>query len=92
MAMDRTSIIEWIQESFKPLTLAVPDTTISLCVDNAISYWNTHSAYKTVEMVDYNVTDGGAVQVPKKIKTVDVTWIRHIGCSYTRFDAGIIYI
>ena len=67
--MDKTAIIEWIQNSFAPLQLAVPDTTIELCVDNAISYWNTHSAYKTVEMVDYDGTSY-AVEVPKKFKTV----------------------
>jgi hypothetical protein len=44
--------VAWIKTEFQPLTLATPDATIEQCVDTAVRYWNTHSAYKIITMVD----------------------------------------
>lgn len=50
--MKITEIYEWIEREFKPLKLVTPRETIAQFVRNAIRYWNTHSAYRYMEMYD----------------------------------------
>jgi len=48
--MLKTDIIDWVSQEFAPIALATPDETIIQIVDNAIRYWNTHSAMPIVRM------------------------------------------
>lgn len=48
--MLKNEILDWVQQEFQPITLATPDDTISQIADNAIRYWNTHSAFPIVKM------------------------------------------
>jgi len=48
--MLKNEIVDWVQQEFDPIQLATPDDTISQIVDNAIRYWNTHSAFPIVRM------------------------------------------
>jgi hypothetical protein len=50
--MKREDIRTWIKTEFQPVTLATPDETILQVIDNAIRYWNTHSAFKIIDMKD----------------------------------------
>lgn len=61
--------VDWIKAEFQPLTLATPDATIEQCLENAIRYWNTHSAYKISAMVDYSLGQKRAL-IPGDFKTV----------------------
>lgn len=45
--------LTWFVNEFKPLTLATPIETQKQIVENAIRYWNTHSAYPVGTMVPY---------------------------------------
>lgn len=45
--------LHWIEKEFSPLKLITPPATISQQVENAIRYWNTHSAYKVSSVYDY---------------------------------------
>lgn len=51
---DKTKYVNWIKQEFQPRTLAIPDASIEQLVDNAVRYWNTHSAYKISQMVTYS--------------------------------------
>lgn len=63
------NILTWVQSEFQPLQLTTPVATINQIIDNAIRYWNTHSAFKTLQMVD--ISAGGAVvTLDKSIKQV----------------------
>lgn len=66
---DMTKYREWIAAEFSPLTLATPDTTLDQQVENAIRYWNHHSAYKISAMVDY-VQGQTRAQLPAAFKYV----------------------
>ena len=71
--MKRAEIRDWITTSFLPLKLSLPKDTIDQIIDNTISYWNTHSAYKIVRMVNTPSVDSsgcGEVQLLSEIKTV----------------------
>jgi len=46
--------VEWIRNEFLPLRLITPLVSIEQCVENAIRYWNTHSAYKISKVYDYS--------------------------------------
>jgi hypothetical protein len=46
--------LEWLKTEFLPLTLATPDNTLEQIVENAVRYWNTHSAYRITTMFDYS--------------------------------------
>lgn len=79
--MTRTEIATWIANEFKPLTLITPATTVSQQIENAIRYWNTHSAYKIGDVYDYD-SNTDRVQIDTNFKSVaDViptrttTWI-----------------
>ena len=50
--MLKTDILNWVTQEFQPIGLATPDETIQQIVDNAIRYWNTHSALPIVKMFD----------------------------------------
>ena len=64
-----SEIQSWIEAEFLPLQLTTPAPTITQIIDNAIRYWNTHSAFKTLQMVD--ISAGGAVvTLDKSIKQV----------------------
>jgi len=77
----KVAITEWVKNEFKPLKLATPDATIMQMIDNAVRYWNTHSAYKISTMVDY-APGTDRVQLPAEFKSVaavypnkTTTWI-----------------
>jgi len=56
MARDYTQYINWIKKEFSPLQLIIAqidDSVIEQQVENAIRYWNTHSAYKITGIYDY---------------------------------------
>jgi len=67
--MKREEIRQWIKREFMPVMLATPDETILQVIDNSIRYWNTHSAFKIVDM--FNATAGDArIQLPSEWKNV----------------------
>jgi len=79
--MTKSDVLSWVATEFLPLTLATPTATIEQMYGNAVRYINTHSAFKTVHMVDHPV-DGSSVVVDKCIKDVvevfpdrTTTWI-----------------
>lgn len=55
--MRKIDIRNWIYTEFSPTTLAIAQETIDQQIDNAIRYWNTHSAHKVTAMFDYSSTD-----------------------------------
>jgi len=79
--MTNAEIINWIGTEFLPRTLATPTSVIGQQVDNAIRYYNTHSAYKISGVYDY--TPGTKrVQISEAFKTIvevipttSTTWI-----------------
>lgn len=73
--------LNWIKQEFQPLTLITPDDTLKQLLENAIRYFNTHSAYKISTMVDF-ATGQTRVQLPASFKQVaaaypnrTTTWI-----------------
>lgn len=65
---DTVWFLQWIETEFLPLTLATPETTLNQCLENAIRYWNTHSAYRISTMFDY---DGSKrIQLNTQFKSV----------------------
>ena len=64
----KTKYTDWITAEFQPRTLAIPTTTVEQLIDNAVRYWNTHSAYKISQMVTYNATT--RMQVSEEFKDV----------------------
>jgi len=78
---DTTKYLTWVKNEFKPLTLATPDATLEQLLENAIRYWNTHSARKVSTMVSY-ASGTKRVQLSPEIKSVvevypnkTTTWI-----------------
>ena len=65
--MTREDITAWINTEFAPLTLATPAATIAQQVENAIVYWNTHSAHRIAVMATLNAY---RVQMPTSVKGV----------------------
>ena len=59
--------VNWLKTEFQPLTIATPDDTIEQCVENAIRYFNTHSAYKISQVFDFVKT---RVQLSAEFKAV----------------------
>lgn len=70
---DKTKYIEWIAQEFAPLELATPQATVEQQVDNAVRYWNTHSAYKISQMVPY-VAGQKRAQVSSAFKSVAMVY------------------
>ena len=66
---DYDKYLTWIAQEFAPLTLATTETTLKQLVENAIRYWNTHSAYKVSGMYDYN-SGSKRVQISNEFKFV----------------------
>ena len=62
-----TKYVNWLKTEFQPLTLATPDATVEQCVENAIRYFNTHSAYKISQVFDFVKT---RVQLSAEFKAV----------------------
>lgn len=50
--MTREDIREWVKTEFSPVMLATPSETINQITDNAIRYWNTHSAFKQTKIYE----------------------------------------
>ena len=71
--MTRSQILEWLELEFKPLCLATPVETQMQVIENAIRYWNTHSAYKAIQMVNA-ATGQTVVDVNADIKRVVEVW------------------
>jgi len=67
--MNKEHIREWLKAEFAPVLLATPNETINQVIDNAIRYWNTHSAYKIVSMFDA-VPGTPRVQLTSNFKNV----------------------
>lgn len=67
--MTRDELVEWVRGEFGITTLATQDDTIYQMLENAIRYWNTHSAFKTVYMASASSVTT-AVQLPAYIKNV----------------------
>lgn len=72
-AMDKDAIVAWLKKEISPLTFAAPDATLEQIIDSAVRYWNTHSGYKVVTMVEVP-SSGTAVQLNSQIKTVVTVW------------------
>lgn len=68
---NKAKYITWIKQEFQPRTLAIPDESIGQMVDNAVRYWNTHSAYKISQMVTYG-TGQVRAQLSPAFKSVAV--------------------
>jgi len=45
--------VTWIRNEFLPLQLITPEVTILQQIENARRYWNTHSAFKVMDVYDY---------------------------------------
>jgi len=65
----KSEILSWVATEFLPLEIATPRDTIIQIIDNAVRYWNTHSAFKTHEMYPFANADI-RVQLDKKFKLV----------------------
>lgn len=61
--------LTWIKAEFAPLVLITPDATLKQCLENAIRYWNTHSAYRVSTMVSY-ISGQKRAQLPPEFKQV----------------------
>jgi hypothetical protein len=61
--------LTWIANEFKPLTLITPEVSIKQCIENAIRYWNTHSAYKISSVYSYP-TSSARIQVDPEFKSI----------------------
>ena len=76
-----TKYLTWLKNEFKPLTLITPDIVLEQQVENAIRYWNTHSAYKVAGVYDYAHGTKRVQLSPEFKSVVDViptkttTWI-----------------
>ena len=66
---DCTKYLTWLENEFAPRNLVTPETTQKQQIENAIRYWNTHSAYKITTMLDYDSRDR-RFQLNNQIKTV----------------------
>jgi len=71
--MTRTQMQEWLSTEFLPLTLASPKALQMQLIENAIRYWNTHSAYPIAEMYS-KPASGGRVQLSANYKNVLQVW------------------
>jgi hypothetical protein len=81
MARDYTKYLTWIANEFLPRELATPNAVIQQQVENAITYYNTHSAYKITGIYDY-IPGQKRAQLNSAFKTVvevlptsSTTWI-----------------
>ena len=52
--MTKTDRIIWVKNEFLPIPLATDDVTIQQIDDNAIRFWNVHSAFPIVKMFSAN--------------------------------------
>jgi hypothetical protein len=68
-SMSKNDMVDWIKTEFQPLTLATPDDTVKQIIDNAVRFWNTHSAYDVYMMIDAPAS-GHSVQLNAQIKMV----------------------
>jgi hypothetical protein len=66
----KTEIIEWLEREFQPLKLATPDQTQSQYVENAVRYWNTHSAHPVLTMHNATSSVSQAIDIPPVTKQV----------------------
>ena len=67
-----TKYVTWIKKEFEPVGLIIAntdDTVIEQKVENAIRYWNTHSAYKVSSVYDYP-PGTTRVQISEEFKSV----------------------
>lgn len=70
---NKDKYVVWIKQEFAPRTLAIPDDSIKQMVDNAVRYWNTHSAYKISQMVNYS-TGQVRAQISPAFKSIAVVY------------------
>lgn len=73
--MTKEDIVSWVKDEFQPLILATQKATIEQQIDNAIRYWNNHSAYKVMQAYQAPVNSGDAgtntpIILDKSIKQV----------------------
>jgi len=50
--MKLTDINDWLKQEFADVQLATNNDTITQIIANAVRYWNTHSGFKYVKMID----------------------------------------
>jgi len=62
--------MEWLKQEFQPVTLATPDESISQLIDNALRYWNSHSAYRRVAVVSPISESTVSIQLDPMFKEV----------------------
>lgn len=67
---DTTKYRTWIDNEFAPRQLAITDAVKDQMLENAIRYWNTHSAYRIAQMVDGINSSTVRVQLDAAFKTV----------------------
>lgn len=67
--MHKTEMVEWIRREFAPIELITEDETILQQVDNALRYWNTHSAHKVIKMFPFAASKG-CIDIPQEFRLV----------------------
>ncbi len=68
--MTKIQILDWVRTEFLPLNLATEERTILQIIDNALRYFNTHSAYPHFEMVSNVSPDQHRIQCSKQFGTI----------------------
>lgn len=69
--MTTEQILDWMATEFAPLKLATAREAQRQIVDNAIRYWNVHSAFPHVEMV---TLAGSSARLSNHLKSVARAW------------------
>jgi len=69
--MNISEIVAWLNTRYLPLQYSIPWNTRMNLVEDAIRYWNTHSAFPHLEMVDVSSSStSGSVQASSNLKSV----------------------
>jgi hypothetical protein len=67
--MNKADILQWVKNEFLPVTLVTEDVAILQIVDNAVRYFNSYSAMRTVEMV---TASSGSTKIPISVNLKSV--------------------
>lgn len=90
-----TEYVEWVKNKFYPDPVILPDAIIMQNLEEAIDYWNNHSAFKVTETVDIEfsaINNGcqgqraGKVQLSTRFKFVTRVFPQKVeaqGLNYT---------
>lgn len=66
---NETNFRAWITTEFAPRTLATPAATLNQIYQNAVRYWNTHSAYRISSICTFTPGDV-SIQLSAEYKSV----------------------